>query len=190
MSLSPEANPTIFYRCVIHLQSHLPTLVSLRFQCQSRPISITDRCHFIAQTMPPTPAKSITQYFNKVPTPSKPPAAPPNGLPSSPPAPSVGSSPVAGVKRSFLSDAAKRAIQEGAAEGSETKKKAKLDTSEGLSDLLRLSCCTNEISWTSESSLHIQPLRLVSPVSLMPDTEVIQRVPQSKYRDCRNLAPE
>jgi hypothetical protein len=147
MSLSPEANPTIFYRCVIHLQSHLPTLVSLRFQCQSRPISITDRCHFIAQTMPPTPAKSITQYFNKVPTPSKPPAAPPNGLPSSPPAPSVGSSPVAGVKRSFLSDAAKRAIQEGAASSSRVELRANLSSNSRTLELLQMELDTLGEDW-------------------------------------------
>jgi len=98
--------------------------------------------------MPPTPARPITSFFNKVPTPSKP-TSPERvkalssstaAAPSSPLSSVVGSSPaakVSGVKRGLLSDAAKRAIEEGIAEGNQAKRlKLDDDTSKCMLHLL------------------------------------------------------
>ncbi|KAK1923015.1 putative uracil DNA N-glycosylase [Papiliotrema laurentii] len=79
--------------------------------------------------MPPQPARSITSYFNKLP--SSPATVPKpttsttaNGTASasaSTASPSS-TSPTTGQKRSFLSDAARKAIEDGAAEASAAKK--------------------------------------------------------------------
>lgn len=93
--------------------------------------------------MPPQPAKNISSYFNKLPTPTKPPntssiptsvtaatsSSPIKVVPSSPLTSNPASSPATtstSQKRGFLSDAARKAIAEGVSEGNAAKK-VKLD---------------------------------------------------------------